>query len=75
MPKLMGNRREVKNARAALRGFNVSRGKKYQSGDEADLCDLLIALKVLADNNTHLYGSFNAQLQRANASYNAEVRP
>lgn len=69
----MDLKRESKNARAAIRGFNASRGKRYEGGDEADLSDLLVALMVLANGNWKCYGTFNAQLIRAEANYEAET--
>lgn len=68
----MNTKREEKNARAAIRGFNASRGAAYAGGDEADLADLLLALMVLANNHPEKYGSFNAELLRAQANYEAE---
>lgn len=68
----MNRTREIRNARAVMREFNSVRGAQYKGGDEADLSDLLLALMVMADQDSR-YGSFNGQLQRAQANYEAET--
>lgn len=64
--------REVRNARAALKGFNAARGAKYAKGDEADLADLLLALRVLTYDNPSKYGLFDEQATRAERNHSAE---
>lgn len=70
----MNIKRETKNARAAIRGFNSSRGKRYAGGDEADLADLLTALMVMCHEKPEGRARWFAQLHRAENNFSAEYR-